>query len=271
MKIHFLRLLTSLRTRCKLLAIISLGLLLTFFIIGDPQYYFIEIKPSINQRKFENAKIINKYVAISSNLDIAKDFYMFYLPVTCQAWRRVGFEPIVILIVPELGERFVFDVANVAAKTKYYDDDASDDSNTTYDSFKAELNPLQIKVIEYLTFLRVKIFYLRSLKDYDVILGMLARIFIGYIGHKYVENENDFVILSDTDLIPINEAYYRFNEKKRSLKCWNAGCCGHFIYSVILNIVFIIYLKYKIFNKYWCYSLMGSYRFTYRYYILLLQ
>ena len=42
-------------------------------------------------------KTINKYVAISVNLDSDLDFYMFYLPILCMSWRSLlNFEPVCI-------------------------------------------------------------------------------------------------------------------------------------------------------------------------------
>lgn len=51
----------------------------------------------------ENNKTINKYVAISVNLDSDLDFYMFYLPILCMSWRSLlNFEPVCIFFLLQI-------------------------------------------------------------------------------------------------------------------------------------------------------------------------
>lgn len=120
-----------------------------------------------------------KYVAISTSLEMPKDFYMFYLPITCEAWRRLGFEPIVIMILTAKDEKFI----DISSLIHIPSEDVNDSDENI--SFRVKLNPLQLKVIEYLKLLNVNIFYLKSLKHYEVVIGMMARIFIGYISPNY--------------------------------------------------------------------------------------
>ena len=174
-------------------------------------------KGSINTEK--QSKSYRKYVAISTSLEFAKDFYMFYLPMTCESWRRIGFEPIIIMVLSDVDEKFT-DLDGFKYKIEINNK-----------QIVAKLSLLQLKVIEYLNRLQVKIYYLRSFKNYEAQIGMLARLFIGYISRDYIANDNDYIILGDTDLIPINLEYYEFKNDAQLITVWNAFCCGNFEYN----------------------------------------
>ena len=195
------------------------------FLVIISYIFHIEIK-----KKFEtkDTKLIKnksqsqsfrKYVAISTSIQVEKNFYMFYLPVTCQSWRRIGFEPIIIMVLSEINDSFV------DLRTYNYYNESQQDSK----KINAELTSLQLKVIEYLKRLQVKIFYMRAFKKYEAQIGMLARIFLGYISKEYIADDNDYIITSDTDLIPINHEYYEFSYKSDGeITVWNGFCCGIF-------------------------------------------
>lgn len=174
----------------------------------------------------------NRYVVISASLSLDKDNYMFYLPMTCSSWRRIGIEPVVVLVV-------------AASDDDEIDLDAS--SSMSLESklvgaahekkFNANLDVLQLKVLEYLKHLRVKIFFMRSFVGYEDHLAMMARMFVGFIGAAYVPNDQDLVYLSDADLFPIRLDYYKMNltredeegrrKETNAIKVWNAFCCGN--------------------------------------------
>lgn len=172
-----------------------------------------------NGLKNFNKKSFQKYVAISTSLEFEKDFYMFYLPMTCESWRRIGIEPIIIIVISDVNDSFV-DLETYNYK-----------SEINGKLINANLSILQLKVLEYLNRLKVKIFFFRSFKNYEAQLGMLARLFIGYISNEYIANENDYIIMSDTDIIPINHKYYDIDYSNDSISIWNAFCCSNFKYK----------------------------------------
>ena len=166
-------------------------------------------------------KTLQRYVAISTSLEIEKDFYMFYLPMTCESWRRIGFEPIIIMVLSDVNDT-IADLDRFNYK-----------SEMNSKQIVANLTRLQLKVIEYLNRLQVKIYYLRSFKNYEAQIGMLARLFIGYISIEYIWNDNDYIILGDTDLFPINRAYYESYDKSdfKAISIWNSLCCSPFEFN----------------------------------------
>ena len=134
----------------------------------------------------------HKFVVISSNVDPG---YMFNVPLVSLAWRRVGYEPIILIVY----------------------------SNTT------QFNLLVNKTIEFLDKFKIKYLFIKSPPDYDVMVGMLSRLFIGLLPESMLAS-NDFILTSDSDLFPINRDYYNF-ENTYEIRAWNAYCCGKFIYE----------------------------------------
>ena len=124
------------------------------------------------KKKFSRLNIDDgkKFVTISTKFDLSKEYYTFYLPIVCQSWRRVGFEPIIIIVISDV---------NIIQNKP----------------FSTRLNLSQLKVIEYLKILNVKIFYLKSEKNYEITLSMISRIFIGFICQSYILNENAFYLI----------------------------------------------------------------------------
>lgn len=139
-----------------------------------------------------------KYAVISTTIDLGRDFYLFYLPISALAWRRIGYEPIVILITDEIEE------------------------NTS----RLLENKLVRKTIDYLNVFNIKIYYLPTKTNYENYVGMLARIFVGALPSELVEDK-DFIITTDTDLLPVDLGYYNL-PNTNSIKILNAFCCGSF-------------------------------------------
>ena len=133
-----------------------------------------------------------KFAIYSATLEYAKDYYMFHLPLTASAWRRIGFEPIIFLV-------------------------SSNHSN---------INPLAAKTLEYLNLFNITVVKIPSLPQYEVIAGMMARLFVG-LAPKNLINDEDFVITTDSDLFPVNKDYYSF-VNDGLIKLWSADCCGDF-------------------------------------------
>lgn len=151
------------------------------------------IEPSISSINDFN-RTTSAYVVISSNFDINTDFYSFYLPITATSWRRLGVEPVVILVK----------------------------SNST-----DENNELYKKVLEYLKILNIITVNIDSPPNNELIIGMTARLFVGLLPDEIVKDDQ-FIMTSDTDLLPIKESYYNIAESKDKIVLWNAFCCGSF-------------------------------------------
>ena len=141
--------------------------------------------------KFFTIKNAKKYVVISSNLDKNKPYYYFYLPIIAEAWRRIDFEPVFLIV-------------------------SSDFEN---------INEQASKSIEYLKKLNCKIKFLQSDPSYEVMTSMISRLFVGIFPNELI-SDDDFVLTTDADLIPISKSYYDFNQDHSSIKIWNAYCCN---------------------------------------------
>ncbi len=139
------------------------------------------------------APVGRKYVIISININ--SGIYFFHLPIVLLSWRRVGFEPI-FLIVHSAAQQF------------------SQPDNLT---------------LSYLTSLDAKVLYLKSVPHYEVTTAMVAREMSGMLPDQ-VLRDYDYVITSDSDLYPIDYKYYS-NLNDGSIRVWNADCCGQFEYE----------------------------------------
>jgi hypothetical protein len=148
---------------------------------------------SISTPKFFNNS--KNFVLISIDINSNKDYYMFILPYTTVAWRRLNYEPILF---------FITEQKNLSSKKQ------------------KQLR----KTTQYLSFLNVTILKVPSHQKYPFMVPMIIRLFSGILPDNLV-NDNDFVITSDADLIPVNEKYY-IHSSKNSIIIWNAFCCKPF-------------------------------------------
>lgn len=135
-----------------------------------------------------------KFVVISSTLEYLKDHYMFHLPMTAQSWRRLNFEPIVFVVKP-----------------------------------KNETNKLALTVLKYLKLLNINVVEVSTVENYEVIIGMVSRLFVG-LSSDYLIKDDDMILTSDTDLFPLNKNYFSF-DSSNSIKLWNSDCCDNFSYN----------------------------------------
>ena len=135
-----------------------------------------------------------KFSVISASL-FSESYHMFNLPFVALAWRRIGIEPIILLVK----------------------------SNSTKPS------ELTNKTIEYLNKFKIKIVDIQSPDGYDVTVGMLSRLFVGLLPQSIVK-ENDFILTSDADLIPINKNYYAIDNSNH-IRAWDAFCCEPFMFE----------------------------------------
>ncbi|CAF0783789.1 unnamed protein product [Brachionus calyciflorus] len=138
-----------------------------------------------------------KYVLMATNID-EKDnkFYYFYLPFCAEAWKKLGFKTVILLI-----------------STKEVD----------LENLKIDNQPA-MKTIEYLKKLDCKLIVIKSDKNYGKITSMVSRLFAGAITEL---NDEDYIMTSDSDLIPISKSYYN-TESHDAITVWNAFCCGSY-------------------------------------------
>ena len=171
---------------------------ITFKYTNNNKYSSISTPKCLNNSK--------NFVLISIDINSNKEYYMFLLPYITVAWRRLNYEPILL---------FVTDQKNLSIKKQ---------------------KKLR-KTNEYLSFLNVTILKVPSEEKYSFMVPMIIRLFSGILPGNLV-NDNDFVITSDADLIPVNEKYY-IHSKTNSIIIWNAFCCKPFKFksmSIFLKI-----------------------------------
>ena len=146
-----------------------------------------------NYAKF-NDKLSKKFsiVSISAN---GSSYYTFHLPITALFWRHIGYEPIVLYVT----------------------------------SAQAMPNDFDKKAIEYLNKMQVKIVYIKTESNYELLTTTVVRIFVGILP-AHVVGENDFILTSDVDLYPVKSSYYNIINKVTidQVNVWNAYCCGLF-------------------------------------------
>src|SRR5207248_2770176 len=63
-------------------------------------------------------------------------------------------------------------------------------------------------------------------KSYSIKISQLVRIFSGYLSDKII-NDTDYIITTDSDIIPIREQDYQLKENTTGF-IYNAYCCGSF-------------------------------------------
>ena len=143
-------------------------------------FFYLDITltdKSIDLTEIELVKSISnkKYAIYSVSTILEKDFYMFHVPLTALAWRRIDYEPIVMII-----------------KTQ-----------------DLEINYLAKKVIEYLEKFNIKFIYVQSKPGYEVMTSMVARLLVGLLPNNLI-GINDYIVSTDSDLFPVNKTYYSY-------------------------------------------------------------
>lgn len=146
------------------------------------------------EKKGAESQKIGKYAVLAASTIMEKEFYMFQLPMVAQSWRRVGYEPIVMIIVSDL----------------------------------SDFNYLAQKTIDYLNVLNITVLNVYSEPNYEVMTSMISRLLIGIIPDNIIK-DSDFVITTDADLYPIKNSYYEM--KYENINLWNYDCCGYFMYN----------------------------------------
>jgi len=136
-----------------------------------------------------------RYSILSINVN--SGIYFFHLPIVLLSWRRVGIEPLFIIVYSETVKFDIF-------------------TNLT---------------LSYLIELNAKVVYFKSVPDYEITTAMVVREMSGIIP-EYLVKDNDWLITTDSDLYPIEFEYYAsLSKNDDSIRIWNADCCGSFEYN----------------------------------------
>ena len=188
--------------------IFSLNLVITLLIISTFLscliyiiliYYwnllFTDNSIDISKIELNNSISHKKYAIYSVSTLLEKDFYLFHIPLTALAWRKIDYEPIVMII-----------------KTQ-----------------DLVINDLAKKVIEYLEILNIKIIEVQSKPGYEVMTSMVARLLVGLLPNELV-GLNDHIISTDSDLFPVNKNYYSYKFQD-TIKIYNAKFDLPFMYN----------------------------------------
>lgn len=121
-------------------------------------------------------RVAQKYTIMSVSMVEKKSFYyILYIPVCALAWRRLGYEPLVMIVK----------------------------NNST------QLDQLTQKTVDYLEAMSVRVVYVPAPQNREKQVAMLARLFVGVLPDSIVADD-DLILTSDTDFIPINKKYFTF-------------------------------------------------------------
>lgn len=108
----------------------------------------------------------------SSLIDSRRFYYILYIPICALAWRRLGYEPILMFV-----------------KTK-----------------SSEHKDLADLTLNTLKFMNVTVIYVTAPDNYSIQVSMIARVFVGLLPDSLI-GDNDLVVTTDTDLLPVNKEY----------------------------------------------------------------
>jgi hypothetical protein len=142
----------------------------------------------------KNEKFKN-YSVLSVDFNTKLDWYVFYIPIVALAWRKIGFETIVLSV----------------------------------NSTEIKKNSSAAKTIEYLNLINIKIIHVNSVVGYEKMTGMLSRLLIGWID---CIDDDAFVFTTDSDVIPIRKMYFNI-ENRDSILLLDAFHFGSFNYKNI--------------------------------------
>ncbi|CAF1060292.1 unnamed protein product [Didymodactylos carnosus] len=133
------------------------------------------------------------YVLLSCSAYSFSLAYCYYLPFTSLTWRRIGYEPIILL----------HGLENLPT--------------SSLSEMMQALNHLQLK--HYFIHTKTKF----DKEVLSISYSQISRLFGGYLEDKYLKND-DFLIISDADLLPINIKLFNPNPTSDILIV-NAFCC----------------------------------------------
>jgi hypothetical protein len=147
----------------------------------------------LSENTSKQSEETKKYVLMSCSTSTSIEFYMFHIPLAALAWLRVGFEPLVLIV--------------------------SSDLNMT--------NKFTTKSVQFLKSMNVKVQFVKADEGYEILTSMVIRLFAGTIS---LFGNEDFILTTDVDLIPIRQSYYKM-DANFDVHIWNAFCCGTFFHD----------------------------------------
>lgn len=149
----------------------------------------------------KNNNITTRYVVMSCTITNQQqhnaskiNHYCFYLPITIHFWKRLGYKALVIVSITN----------------------------------GVELNAYDRIFFNYLNQIDdILVFNITSPNDAaTVIVSTIGRVFAAGLKHNDLIND-DFLLTSDSDLLPIDSRYYFFTNLSH-IYILNAFCCGEF-------------------------------------------
>ena len=130
------------------------------------------------------------------SIDInAESGYFYHLPIVALSWRRVGYEPIFLVVT----------------------------------SNESEPSRQNVLTLSYLAQMKARVVYFKTRNKLEKVSSQMARTFVGLMAEADVK-ERDFVLTSDADLYPVNGRLFQVADDD-SVKVWNGACCGSFKYK----------------------------------------
>ena len=142
------------------------------------------------------SKDVRKFSVISASTPSKGSYnYVFYLPLTVRAWRRLGFGTLVILI-------------------------------GTLSEWTAR--PPLINILTELTRLKAAVVFVKGPQGSAVMLSQTCRLFAHNIFNTLSDDVN--LITSDADLWPLKKDIYLPPKGVKVIRSTNSACCGHFKY-----------------------------------------
>lgn len=153
------------------------------------------IHPSNNISDTINSTLPDRRFAIfACSIHATTLAYSFYAPITAAAWKRVGYETIVVFT----GD---FTISNALSHRL----------NLT----RAYLKRIGAYIVD-----------VQCNKSYAVKISQLVRVFSGFLPDTIVR-DNDDIITGDSDLMPLRISDYQPTNKTDGF-IFNAFCCGSF-------------------------------------------
>ena len=192
---------------CSAISLASLVICKEFIVIWFSHRTIVNLHREINDllrdiKAFRDDSTVNltskktgkRFAVFACSIHSSTVAYTFYAPLTAAAWQRVGYEVIVI---------FVGD-------------------------FRLE-EALSLRYVTTRRFLRqigAKVLDIQCNASYATKISQLVRVFVGLFP-AYIVKDDDSVITTDSDLIPIDNRQYEPNMHSDGFLI-NPDCCGNF-------------------------------------------
>jgi hypothetical protein len=184
--------------RCFIILILFSTCLLVFLTMRYVEFFFkddLNIYNDFSQGIIIESRAPYRFAVISTSLaSESKFYYMLYIPICAIAWRRIGYEPLVLMVR---------------------------NRNST-------LNGVSYKTIQYLKKFRIRVLNIEAPLENANQLGMIARLFLGGLPDDIV-HDDDFLLTTDSDLLPIKKNYFNFYNTK-AISILNAFNIGKVMY-----------------------------------------